>query len=44
MTSHSSAVSRIDADGSRSTRNPWGPGNSADGGGELKISPDDVTD
>lgn len=42
--SHSYAVTRIDADGAVWMRNPWGPGNSADGGGEFRVSADDVAD
>ncbi|MCC4907523.1 C2 family cysteine protease [Microbacterium sp. cx-59] len=41
---HSYAVTRIDADGSVWMRNPWGPGNSADGGGEFKVSAEDIAD
>lgn len=40
---HSYVVTRIDADGSVWLRNPWGPGNSADGGGEFRVSADDAT-
>lgn len=41
---HAYAVSRIEADGSVWMRNPWGPGNSADGGGEFRVDADDVSD
>lgn len=44
VTGHAYAVSRIDADGSVWVRNPWGPGNSADGGGEFRVSADDATE
>jgi len=41
---HSHIVTRIDADGSVWMQNPWGPGNGADGGGEFRVSADDVSD
>jgi hypothetical protein len=44
VSSHSYAVTRIDEDGSVWMRNPWGPGNSADGGGEFRVSSEDVAD
>ncbi|MEV8339297.1 C2 family cysteine protease [Leucobacter sp. NPDC077196] len=44
VTSHSYVITRIDPDGSVWMRNPWGPGNSADGGGEFRVSPEDVED
>lgn len=44
VNTHSYVVTRIDADGSVWMQNPWGPGNSADGGGEFQVSPDDVAD
>lgn len=44
VTSHSYAVTRIEPDGSVWMRNPWGPGNSADGGGEFRVDADDVAD
>ncbi|WDG17910.1 C2 family cysteine protease [Microbacterium sp. Clip185] len=42
VSTHSYAVTRIEEDGSVWMRNPWGPGNSADGGGEFRVSADDV--
>lgn len=42
VSSHAYAVTRIDADGNVWVRNPWGPGNSADGGGEFRVSADDA--
>lgn len=42
VNTHSYVVTRIDPDGSVWMQNPWGPGNSADGGGEFRVSPDDV--
>ena len=42
VTQHSYVATKIEADGSMWVRNPWGPGNSADGGGEFKVSADDV--
>ena len=44
VTSHSYVITRIDPDGSVWMRNPWGPGNSADGGGEFRVSAEDVED
>jgi hypothetical protein len=44
VTTHAYAVTRIEADGSVWVRNPWGPGNSADGGGEFRVSAEDVAD
>lgn len=44
VNTHAYAVTRIDADGSVWMRNPWGPGNSADGGGEFRVSAEDVAD
>jgi hypothetical protein len=44
VNTHSYVVTRIDADGSVWMQNPWGPGNSADGGGEFRVSSDDVAD
>ncbi len=44
VTSHSYVITRIDPDGSVWMRNPWGPGNSADGGGEFRVSAADVED
>lgn len=44
VTSHSYAVTRIEPDGSVWMRNPWGPGNSADGGGEFRVDAEDVSD
>lgn len=44
VTGHSYVVTRIDANGDVWMRNPWGPGNSADGGGEFRVSSDDVAD
>lgn len=44
VNTHAYSVTRIDADGSVWMRNPWGPGNSADGGGEFRVSADDVAD
>ena len=43
VTQHSYVVTRIDEDGSVWMRNPWGPGNSADGGGEFRVSAEDAT-
>lgn len=40
--SHAYEVERIDSDGSVWLRNPWGPENSADGGGLLHLSADQV--
>jgi uncharacterized protein YukE len=42
VTGHSYVVTRVEADGSMWVRNPWGPGNGADGGGEFRVSADDV--
>lgn len=42
VTQHSYVATKIEADGSMWVRNPWGPGNSADGGGEFKVSAEDV--
>lgn len=42
VTTHSYVVTRVEADGSMWVRNPWGPGNSADGGGEFRVSAEDV--
>ncbi|MFG6401178.1 C2 family cysteine protease [Microbacterium sp. P04] len=42
VSTHSYAVTRIEDDGSVWVRNPWGPGNSADGGGEFRVSAEDV--
>lgn len=44
VNTHSYAVTRIEPDGSVWMRNPWGPGNSADGGGEFRVSAEDVED
>lgn len=44
VTTHAYAVTRVEADGSVWMRNPWGPGNSADGGGEFRVSAEDVAD
>ncbi|MGO3147139.1 MAG: C2 family cysteine protease [Leucobacter sp.] len=43
VTSHSYVITRIEEDGSMWVRNPWGPGNSADGGGEFRVSAEDVS-
>lgn len=43
VTQHSYVVTRIDEDGNVWLRNPWGPGNSADGGGEFRVSAEDAT-
>lgn len=42
VTDHAYAATRIDPDGGVWVRNPWGPGNSADGGGEFRVSPEDA--
>jgi len=39
---HAYTVTRIEADGSVWVRNPWGPGNSADGGGEFRVDAEDA--
>ncbi|MGX5697654.1 C2 family cysteine protease [Agromyces soli] len=44
VTTHSYVVTRIEADGSVWMRNPWGPGNPADGGGEFRVSAEDVSE
>jgi hypothetical protein len=44
VNSHSYAVSRIEPNGDVWMRNPWGPGNGADGGGEFRVSAADVED
>jgi cbb3-type cytochrome oxidase subunit 3 len=36
--SHAYSVERVDSDGTVWVRNPWGPGNSADGGGLIGLS------
>lgn len=38
---HAYTVVRIEGDGSVWLRNPWGVGNSADGGGEFRVSAED---
>lgn len=40
--SHAYQISSIESDGSMWVRNPWGPGNSADGGGLIHLSPTQV--
>jgi hypothetical protein len=44
VNTHSYAVMSIEPDGSVWVRNPWGPGNSADGGGEFLVSAADVAE
>ncbi|WP_152650518.1 C2 family cysteine protease [Demequina aurantiaca] len=44
VNTHSYAVTRVESNGDMWMRNPWGPGNSADGGGEFRVSADDVGD
>lgn len=39
---HAYVVTKIESDGSMWVHNPWGPNNSYDGGGEFKVSADDV--
>lgn len=42
VTSHSYSVMKVEPDGSVWVRNPWGPGNSADGGGAFLVSEEDA--
>src|SRR5699024_9627013 len=42
VSKHAYVVTRIEPDGSVWMRNPWGPDNGADGGGEFRVEADDV--